>query len=148
MQVVSEPLPSENSINREARVTVGKRKEEVPAGNDQSQDNATGNPGAEHALAGKSFTSGNVVLGADGAPLILDGDLLSRLRVKDELEKSTSDKTGSKMSWKVVMQEKLSSHKEEREVVSSPGKEEESGRVIQAGAGTFQLVSVYLKKES
>jgi hypothetical protein len=77
-----------------------------------------------------------VVLGADGALLVLDGDLLSRLRVKDELEKSTSDETRSKVSWKVMMQEKLSSHEEEGEVVSSPGKEEEAGRVIQAGAGT------------
>lgn len=142
MQVVSEPLPSENSLNRETRVTVGERKEEVPTGNDQSQNNATGNPGAEHALTSESLASGNVVLGADGALLVLDNDLLGRLRVEDELEESTSNKARSEMSWKVMMQEKLSSHKEEWEVVSSPGKEKEASRVIQARASTFEFVSV------
>jgi hypothetical protein len=136
VQVVSEPLPSENSLDREARVTVGKGQEEVPASDDQSQNNTTSDPSGDHALARESLTGGDVMPGADRALLVLDGDLLGRLRVKDEFEKSTGDKTRSKVSWKVMMQKKLSSHEEEGEVVGSPGQEEEAGRVIQARAGT------------
>jgi hypothetical protein len=136
VKVISEPLPSENGINGETRVTIGERQEEVPASNDQGQNSTTGNPSTEHALAGEALTGGDVVPGANGSLLILDSDLLRSLRVEDELKKSTSNKTRSEVSWKVMMQEKLSSHEEEWEVMSSPSKEEETGRVIQTRASS------------
>lgn len=34
VQVVSEPLPSENSLDGEARITIGEGQEEIPASND------------------------------------------------------------------------------------------------------------------
>lgn len=79
VQVVSEPLPSENSLDGEARVSVCEGQEEVPASNDQSQNNTASDPSRSHALARESLTGGDVVPGADRTLLVLDGDLLSGL---------------------------------------------------------------------
>jgi hypothetical protein len=136
VQVISEPLPSKNLLDRETRVTVSERQEEVPASNNQRENDTTSDPSTEHALASESLTGGNMVPGADGTLLVLDLDLLRRLRVEDEFKKGTGNKTRSEMGGKVMMQEKLSSHEEEWEVVGGPSQEEETSRVVHARAST------------
>lgn len=138
VKVVAKPLPSEDLLDREAGVAISKRQEKVPASNDKRKNGKTGEPGSEHTLTSEPLASGDMVTGAGGSLLVLDFDFLSRLRVEDELQKSTSNEARRKMSRKIMMQEKLSTHEEEGEVVSGPGKEEEASRVIEARAGTCE----------
>lgn len=136
VQVISEPLPSKNLLDREARVTVSEGQEEVPASNDQGENDTTSDPSTEHALTSESLTGGDMVPGADGTLLVLDLDLLRRLRVEDELKKGAGNKARGEMGRKVMMQEKLSSHEEEWKVVGGPSQEEETSRVVHARAST------------
>lgn len=41
------------------------------------------------------------------------------------------------MGWKIVMEEELTAHDVEWDVMCGPGKEEETSRVVEAGAGTL-----------
>lgn len=129
VQVIAEPLASEDLVYRETRVAVSQGQEEVPACNDDDNDNEASNPCAEHALAGEPLPGSDVVSGAGNRLLVLGvfDDFVDGLRVKDEFEESTGNQAGCEMSWKIMMQEKLTSHEVEWEIVSGPGQEEESG---------------------
>ena len=50
--------------------------------------------------------------------------------VEDEFDECAGDKAGRKVSWQVVVQEKLATHQVEGEVVGCPTEEEETGRVV------------------
>lgn len=61
------------------------------------------------------------------------GDLdlsLGTERRGDEIEHRTRGKNGEIECWKVVVQEKLTLHEEERHIVESPAQHEESSEVI------------------
>lgn len=130
VQVVAEPLATNDLLDGEARVTVCQRQEEVPAGNGNSQNNTTGDPGGEKALASKTLAGADVPLRSIALLVALD-DLVALLRSglggEDELQKSTRNKAGSQVCREVVVEEELTTHEVEGEVVSGPGQEEETG---------------------
>lgn len=131
MQIVTEPLPPQYLVDTETRVPVGQRQEEVPAKRCQSKNGHTRNPRAEHALSGESLTSRDMPL-RPRLLAILDGfgGLLGGICIEDKFKQSTGHERGSEMSREVVMQEQLTAHHVEREVVGCPRQEEETGRVI------------------
>jgi len=51
---------------------------------------------------------------------------------EDEFDQSTCYETGCKMCGEVMVQEELATHDIEGDVVSSPGEEEETCRVVEA----------------
>lgn len=134
MQIVSEPLPSEDLLDREARVAVSKRQEEVPAGDQHKRDNEESDPSGEHALACESLACGDVVLGAGSNLLVLGRGLIDGLRVEDKFEEGTSNQARGQVGREIMMQEKLSSHEVEWEVMGGPGQPEEASRVVESRA--------------
>src|SRR5690348_16899952 len=86
VQIVPEPLPSKDLLDREARVAISKRQEEVPAGDQHKRDNEESNPGGEHALTCESLARSDVVPGAGNDLLVFGGGLIDGLRVEDEFE--------------------------------------------------------------
>ncbi len=142
VQVVAEPLPPDDLLDREARVAVRQRQEEVPARGHQDKDDKGGDPRGQHALAGKALASSQVALGRDGlltglgslvGHLVLDGVL-----AEDELDQGTRYEGRGQVGGKVVVQEQLTAHDVEGEVVGCPGEEKEARRVVQARARAWR----------
>lgn len=135
MKVISKPLSPVNFVDSQAGVTICQRQEEEPAGSRDGENHKTSNPGAGHALASKSLTSCNMSLRAGS--FAFRGLLICWICVKDEFDKGSRDQARRQMSGKVVMEEELTSHKVEWEVMSSPSQPEEAGGVVQPGTGAF-----------
>ena len=161
MQIVSQPLPSINLRHTQTRITIGKRQEKVPPTKDNSKDNDARSPSTIKSLSSQRLSSWETLLlddllvwcGSKSTELLATsrahglwsttlGNVhggffkLKRLDVEDELDEPTGNETGGDVCWKIVMQEKLSAHQVEWEVVQSPGKEEESSGVIQSVPGS------------
>lgn len=75
MEVVTEPLASQHLVNAEAGVAVREGQEEVPAGGGYHENDTTGDPRRDHALACEPFTSRDVSSGS-GSLLLSRSDLL------------------------------------------------------------------------
>ncbi len=134
MQVVAEPLPPQNLLDAKAWVAVRERQEKVPAGADEGEDDNGGDPRANQALASEALASRDVAPDWSGLLAILNGLVrlsLGRVGAEDELDNCSRHKGRGQMCWEVVVKEQLTAHDEEREVVSSPGEEEEARGVVQ-----------------
>lgn len=59
------------------------------------------------------------------------------VNVEDELDQGASDQNRRYVRREIVVQEALSAHKIEREVVSCPAEEEETGAVVQTVTGSW-----------
>lgn len=57
-----------------------------------------------------------------------------------KIEDCARDQRRAQMRWEVVVQEPLSRHQEEREVVARPSDDEEAGGVVQAIANGWRQV--------
>lgn len=127
VQIVAEPLSSNNLFDRQTGITICQWEEEPPAGKDNSQNHTTGNPSSHHALARKSLAGSNVLLGS------LSGSswLVGWFRIENKLDEGAGDQARGKMSWQIVVQEKLTAHDVEWEVMGSPCNPEEPSRVVQ-----------------
>lgn len=140
MEVISEPLALLDLLDGKAGISVRQRQEEVPAGHDNREDDATGNPSGHHALVSEPLARGNKVLGSRSRFLArLDG-LVGwlfgrRLGAEDELHECSGNQARGKMGGEVVVQEELTAHDPEREVVGRPREEEEASRVVETGPG-------------
>lgn len=155
VQVITQPLPSINLRHTQTRITISKRQEEVPTTKDNSKDNHTRSPSTIQSLSSQRLSSWKALLLNDllvwrsskAAELLAAsrahglwssalGDVhsgvleLKWLDVEDELDEATSDEAGGDVCWQVVVQEQLSTHQVEWEVVKSPSQEEESSGVI------------------
>jgi hypothetical protein len=136
MQVVAKPFPGLDLFDCETWLAICERREEEEAPESGSKNDASGNPASK--LAGSGDTLANRARA--GSTVTLLGRSPWGLRVlgfdaEDKLDKGTSDQTRSKVGWEVVVQEQLTTHDVEGDVVSSPGEEEETGRVIETRAG-------------
>ena len=56
------------------------------------------------------------------------------VEVEDKFEQGTRDEGGGEVGGQVVVEEELSAHEVEGEVVGCPAEEEEAGGVVEAGA--------------
>ena len=74
-----------------------------------------------------------LVLGEGG---VAGGNVIEvdRIDVEDEFDERAGDEGGCEMSGEVVVEEELTTHDVERNVMSSPGQEEETGRVVKTVA--------------
>lgn len=132
MQIISKPLPRLDLRNLESRATVRKRRKEKEAPscsseNDSCSDPATHLAGGGHALADRAGARPAVTL--DGGGLGFHG-----LDAEDEFDECACDETRGEVGGKVVVQEELAAHDVEGDVVSCPGEEEETGRVVETRA--------------
>lgn len=158
VQVIAEPLPGLDLFNCETWLAICEWREEEEAPEGRGKDDTSGNPASE--LTGSGNTLANRA-GASPAVALLGwgagGLRVLRLNAEDELNEGTSDQTRREMGRKVVVQEELTTHDVEGNVVSGPGKEEEAGRVVQTRAGAVvksihttaqsQLISAYNASE-
>ena len=135
MQIVTEPLPSLDLFNGKTWLSVSKRCKEEEAPESSGKDDTSGDPATKLAGSGDTLTNR-----ARASPAVA---LLSRcsgcLRVlgldaEDELDKGTGDQARSQVGWEVVVQEQLTTHDVEGHIMSSPGEEEETGRVVETRA--------------
>lgn len=90
-------------------------------------------------MCAKSFSDwpAAIILGlflGDTAAALGDFVKTGRLNVENEFDESTRNESRGKMSGEVMVKEKLATHDEEGNVVSSPGEEEETSAVVQARA--------------
>ena len=74
---------------------------------------------------------------------VFDGEVgeVVRLDVEDEFDDGASHERGGKVSGQVVVEEELTAHYEEWDVVGCPEEEEEACAVVEAGACTCENVS-------
>ena len=139
VEVIAQPLPPVDLGSGQTRISVGQWQEEVPAKGDEGHDDRSGNPGASHALASKTLARAQTALGSRSHLLARLAGLvirLGRVGAKEELHNRASNERRGKVSGQIMMQEQLTAHDEEGEVVSCPGEEEEACRVVQARTGT------------
>ena len=139
MEVVAQPLPPLNFLNRESRIAVCQREEEVPSSGKDGANDTTCNPYASEALTDKALACSQVLLGATLANLVFSNGTGR----EDELNESTRNKTRCKMGREIMMQEELTAHQVEWEVVCSPCKPEETSRVVKLGACALKLLVVW-----
>ena len=69
-----------------------------------------------------------------------------RLNIKDEFEKTACDKRGREMGGQVVVEEELTAHEVEWEVVCSPSKEEEPSGIVQARSSPWDSLAGYSER--
>lgn len=135
MEVVAQPLPPLNLLNRESRIAVCQGEEKVPSSSKHRANDSTCDPYARQALANKALACSQMLLGATFSNLVLS----SGTGREDELNERACNETGCKMSREIMMQEKLTAHQVEWEVVRSPCKPEEPSRVVELGACALSL---------
>jgi len=128
VQIVSEPFPRLHLRHIETGRAVGEGRKEEETPESCGEDDAGGDPaahlaGSGHALADRSRLRAAVAL--DGRRLNIH-----RLDAEDELNQRACDKTRGEMGGKIMVQEELTAHDVERDVVSCPCQEEEAGRVV------------------
>lgn len=58
------------------------------------------------------------------------------IEIEYEFQQGTGYKGGGEVSGEVVVEEKLSAHEVEGEIMGGPAEEEEAGAVVEAGAGS------------
>lgn len=141
MQVVVKPLSCLDLFNSQAGLTISQRSEVEEAPHDDGKNTASGSPHAEQVGLTGSLTNRLVLL--DSSLLVLGKGCVARsnvvdvdrVDVEDELDEGTSDKSRGEVSGEVVVKEELTAHDVEGNVVSSPGQEEETGRVVETVAG-------------
>lgn len=141
MQIVVEPLSGLNLLNAQTRLTVsqGSKVQETP--DNDSKNTASGSPHAKQVGLTSSLTDGLVLL--HGSLLVLcDGGIarsdiveVNGVDVEDEFDKGTSHEGGGEVGGQVVVEEELTAHDVEGNVVGGPGQEEETGRVVETVAG-------------
>lgn len=135
VQVVAEPLASHDLLNCQGREAICQGQEEVAATSSDGQDDTASNPAPLQALAGKTLTGSDVLLGV----VFL---IVVAVCGENKLDQSASHQAGSKVSREVVVQEELASHEEEWHVVGCPSQPEETGRVVQARAGAYRKLEI------
>jgi len=139
VQVIVQPLPRLHLRHTQTRSTVGERREEKESPDQSRDDNARSSPRSQERLASHALPDWLVArLLGDYLAILRGVGNIGGLEVEDEFDQGTSYQSTSKLCWEVVMQEELTAHDEERDVVSSPSQEEESGAVVQARASPWQ----------
>lgn len=142
MQVIVKPLSRLDLFNSQAGLTISQRSKVEEAPHDDGKNTASGSPHAEQVGLTSSLAHRLVLLHSSllvlGKGCVARSNVvdIDRVNVEDELDKGTSDEGRSKVSGEVVVEEELATHNVERNVVSSPGQEEETGRVVETVAGT------------
>ena len=141
MEVIVQPLPRKHLGNLQPRLTISQWAEEPETPDKCCNDHATGSPSADQCLTSNALADRFAALSCLClATLLAVHDRVARtngldflwLNVEDELNNGTCDKTRCQMSWKVVVEEELATHDEERKIVGSPYEEEETCAVIQS----------------
>lgn len=142
VQVIVQPPPCVHSISIQAWRAIGQRsvEPESPDGCTQNDDccNPPSNEGlTTHPLLGgdeprHDSTSLSLAL---GIVLGLGSGRGDRIKVEDKFDQSASHKRRCKVSREVVVQEALTTHKPEWEVVRRPAQEQEARAIVQTGAG-------------
>lgn len=141
MQIVVEPLPRLDLLNAQTRLAISQRSKVQETPDNDGKNSASGSPHAEQVGLTSSFTDGLVLL--DGSLLVLcDGGVarsdiieVNGIDVEDEFDKGTGDECGGKVGGKIVVEEELTAHDVEGNVVGGPGEEEETSRVVETVAG-------------
>lgn len=124
MELVAQPFPGVHLGNVQTGCAVGERSKENEPSNGDPGNHQRGEPG------------GNIALGTLDVllPVFIDHLFVGGVRTEDELNQSTGDHRRGKMRRKVMMQEELTAHEEEGQVVRSPCEEEKSSRVVKLAA--------------
>ncbi|GMG04698.1 unnamed protein product [Aspergillus oryzae] len=135
VQVITQPPTCVYTGNVQARSTVSQRSIEPESPNGDGQNRKGGDPARNEGLAAHAFLGRNKMTGTNRLRLarwvnLAIGNSLDRLEVENELNQGACHKTGGKVSRKVVMQETLTAHQPEGEVVGSPAEEQEAGAVV------------------
>lgn len=144
MEIIVQPLASIDALHIQSGQTVSQWGEEDKSidgerQNDQGRDPSRNDRPAAHALLGSDkATQAAVRLGLARGVILgrRRGGRVQRLQVEDEFDQCTRHHGRSQVRWQVMVEEALTAHQPEGEVVSSPAQEQESGAVIQARAGS------------
>ena len=145
VQVVVEPLSCLDLLNAQTRLTIGQGSEVEETPDNNGENTASGGPHAEQVGLKGSLADGLVLL--HGSLLVLcescvtgcDVVNVDRINVEDEFNKGTSHESRGEMSGEVVVEEELTAHDVKGNVVSSPGEEEETGRVVETIASAWMV---------
>lgn len=140
MQLVEKPLPCVDLLRGKTGPAVGQGEEEIETVQDGAENDDGSNPGAAETAPGRvegsSCLFGNlacyfILLCVDYGGCFL---IEHRIYVEYELNESTSDQARGKMCGKVMVQEKLATHKIKGEIMGCPADKEEAGTVVQPRA--------------
>jgi hypothetical protein len=142
VKVIRQPLPGLDLLDIKARFSVCQRCKEQEAPERDGKNDTGSNPAAKQALRSDAFADRTRL----GSAMALDSGVRWRgfwvygLNIEDELDESACNKHRSEMCWEVVVQEELTAHDVEGNVMSSPGEEEEAGRVVETGTGACEIL--------
>lgn len=125
VKIIANHLPQPDLLDGQAGISVRQRQEKVPSSQGKGKKNASSDPEPDHALASESLTGSYVPLRPSVGSASSRALFLSRLSVEDEFEKSTRYKARGNVRGEIVVQEELTPHQEEWEIVSGPCQEEE-----------------------
>jgi hypothetical protein len=142
VKVIRQPFPRLDLLDAKARFSICQRCEEQEAPKRDGKNDTGSDPAAEQALCSDTFTNraglGTAVALNSGVRWW--GLWVYGLNIENELDKSACNEHRSEMCGQVVVQEELTAHDVEGDVMSSPGKEEEAGRVVKTGTGACEML--------
>ena len=140
MQIIIQPLPSLHLLHAHPGRAISQRRKKRKPPHQNRNHNSTRSPRSQQTLSSKPLPDGSrpLLSGSLGVPLAIGngtGRDIRRFDVKDELDDGAADERRGEVRGQVVVQEELTAHDEEGDVVRGPEEEEEAGAVIEAGAG-------------
>lgn len=141
MQIIVEPLSRVNLLDSQAGLTISQRSKVEETPDNDGKDTASGSPHAEQVGLTSSLADRLVLLDSSllvlGEGCVSRGDVIdiNRVNVEDKLDEGASDEGRGEVSGEVVVEEELATHDVEGDVMSGPGQEEETGRVVETVAG-------------
>jgi len=83
---------------------------------------------------------GSLLVLCDGGVTRSDVVEVNGVNVEDEFDKGAGDESGGQVGGEVVVEEELTAHDVEGNVVGSPGEEEETGRVVETVASAWNML--------
>lgn len=147
VEVIVQPLAGIDPGNVQTGSAVGQRRVEAKAPDSGSQNDYGSQPSGDerpraHALLGRDKSphaatdptlglARGIIHGVRGRARV------KRLQIEDELDQSTSDHSRCQMRRQIVVEEALTAHQPEGEIVSGPAQEEEASAVVQTRTGTW-----------
>lgn len=150
VQVVVEPLPGIDLLHAQAWRTVGERRKVNETPDQHCNNDTRSSPSSEQALANNALADRlRARRFGDGLSAVVRVELsnLGWLDVENEFDESTCDERRCEMGGKVVVQEELTTHDVEGDVVGGPGEKEEAGAIVEAGASTWEILAGRTREE-
>lgn len=151
MEIIIQPLPRQHLLNLQPRFPIRQRTKKPKTPHKSRNNNPTSRPRRQKTLSHNPFPyrltsslnrlTSTILLPVDDRVCPTNVCDFLGFDIEDEFYDRARDEAGGQVRGEVVVQEELTAHDEEGEIVRSPDEEEETGAVVEAAAGAYKWSS-------